>query len=259
MTRPTFSRARLACLLAALAGCGRLGIPDVRTDPDGAAEADADRRADGPGPGPDAAGPADAASGLLCGDPVRVDTVDVPTVSIGSQCWTARNLDRGVRLPLGTPPSQVGQVEKYCYLDDPARCASEGGLYLWSEMMAQAVTEGARGICPAGWHIPSDAEWMLLEASLGMSGADQQGFGFRGTIAARLLVGGDSGFGARYSGIATDTRVFLGENTDAFFWASTEGLAGANGLSRHLVMGFGGVERLGYDKENAFAVRCVRD
>ncbi|PIU75308.1 MAG: hypothetical protein COS76_01505, partial [Candidatus Portnoybacteria bacterium CG06_land_8_20_14_3_00_39_12] len=39
----------------------------------------------------------------------------------------------------------------------------DGGLYQWNQAMCGSTTEGAQGICPAGWHIATDAEWCTLE------------------------------------------------------------------------------------------------
>jgi uncharacterized protein (TIGR02145 family) len=51
----------------------------------------------------------------------------------------------------------------------------EGQLYQWSAAMNNSSTERAQGICPSGFHVPSDCEWMYLENSLGMSVYDQVG------------------------------------------------------------------------------------
>jgi len=50
----------------------------------------------------------------------------------------------------------------YCYNNDEWHCDEYGALYQWNEMMDYASTEGAQGICPTGWHIPTDDEWKIL-------------------------------------------------------------------------------------------------
>src|ERR687883_1187221 len=69
-----------------------------------------------------------------------------PTVKIGKQLWMARNL------AFAAPTS-------WCYAGDSADCERNGRLYTW---------DAARNVCPKGWHLPSDSEWMILEAQLGM-------------------------------------------------------------------------------------------
>ena len=51
-----------------------------------------------------------------------------------------------------------------------------GRLYSW------AAVNDDRGLCPTGWHVPSDSEWMDLEMALGMDAAEATGTGFREPI-----------------------------------------------------------------------------
>ena len=58
--------------------------------------------------------------------------------------------------------SDNGIIEKYCYNNDTANCNIYGGLYDWNEMMQYDTIEGTQGICPPGWHLPSESEWDIL-------------------------------------------------------------------------------------------------
>lgn len=70
-----------------------------------------------------------------------------------------------------------------------------GKLYSGGAAMNGSTTEGAQSICGVGWHIPSDNDWKILEGHLGMSRAEQDNLGLRGTDqGAQLKVGGSSGF-----------------------------------------------------------------
>ncbi|MBL0136275.1 MAG: fibrobacter succinogenes major paralogous domain-containing protein [Chitinophagaceae bacterium] len=62
-----------------------------------------------------------------------------------------------------------GIIEYYCYKDNLNICGEYGGLYRWDEMMNYNGTEGSRGICPNGWHIPTNQEFYDLEIFLGGS------------------------------------------------------------------------------------------
>ncbi|MBX7195827.1 MAG: fibrobacter succinogenes major paralogous domain-containing protein [Sandaracinaceae bacterium] len=180
------------------------------------------------------------------------------TVSIGTQCWLASNLIVGTRIPGTTAQTNNAVIEHYCY-GDAAACEA-GGLYTWQEAMQYVTTSGARGICPSGFHIPNELEWEALERSLGMPEADIAMFDFRGTTEGTALkLGGSSGFDGVLIGIRDNTGTYFGVGTDLFLWASDEGLGGANGVSRRLNGAFGGIERYGYAKANAFAIRCVQD
>lgn len=88
------------------------------------------------------------------------------TVMIGDQCWMKENLNVGIMISGYSEQSNNAIIEKYCPDDEIANCAKYGGLYQWDEMMRYETNNGAQGICPSGWHIPSDDEWKVLEGNL---------------------------------------------------------------------------------------------
>lgn len=106
------------------------------------------------------------------------DNQEYVAIPIGTQIWMAENLNVGTRINISTNGTEVlnqtdnGTIEKYCYDDDPTNCNIYGGLYQLEEAMNYNTTESSQGICPAGWHIPSDTEWKLMEIYLGMSETD---------------------------------------------------------------------------------------
>ena len=85
------------------------------------------------------------------------------TVLIGSQCWLKENLNVGTMINGTDDMEDNGIIEKYCYDNDTVNCDIYGGLYQWDEMMQYTTTQGAQGICPPDWHIPTDEEWKQLE------------------------------------------------------------------------------------------------
>lgn len=88
------------------------------------------------------------------------------TVQIFNQCWLKENLNVGRAIHGYFQPSDNDTIEKYCYNNELANCEKYGGLYNWKEMMNYSTKESVQGICPQGWHIPSDAEWILLEGGV---------------------------------------------------------------------------------------------
>lgn len=84
------------------------------------------------------------------------------TVKIGVSEWMAENLnDAGSD---GTTGS--------CYRDSAVNCLKYGRLYSWEEVMqgspaSGTIPSGVRGLCPVGWHVPSDAEWALMVRNTG--------------------------------------------------------------------------------------------
>jgi len=180
----------------------------------------------------------------------------------------AENLNVGAMIPGNSNQTNNSVIEKYCYNNDPNICVTDGGLYQWNEMMQYSITEGVQGICPAGWHLPTDTEWKTLEMALGMTQAEADAFGWHGTdqgdqlkTAADCLGGfncGISGFQALLAGgrgNRVGSVVFRG--THAFFWSSTE--SGLSVWGRHLHLAVARVDRKTLGKANGFSVRCVKD
>jgi uncharacterized protein (TIGR02145 family) len=91
------------------------------------------------------------------------DGISYETVQIGDHCWMAENLNIGTRIDGSNNQIDNGIIEKYCFNNTEANCDVYGGLYQWDEMMQYETTEGVQGICPDGWHVPTDAEWCELE------------------------------------------------------------------------------------------------
>lgn len=103
----------------------------------------------------------------VCGSPFLDDRNNklYPTILIGTQCWMGGNLDIGTLIPSSQAMQNNNTLEKYCYNNSADSCAKYGALYTWDETMQYVTTEGTQGICPAGWHIPSDNEWKVLEGN----------------------------------------------------------------------------------------------
>jgi len=177
------------------------------------------------------------------------------TAHIGEQIWMAENLNHGTRIPSGIEPDNGGFVQKYCLDDSESKCYTYGGLYSWDEMMAYSTTPGTQGICPSGWHLPTDEEWKQLEMHLGMSQADADIQGSRGTDqGAQLQVNGSSGFEALMGGKRTPQGATAEEGAYTSFWTSTDH------FSRTLSASYSEVWRGATDnKLNGFSVRCVKD
>ncbi|HZW39382.1 MAG TPA: fibrobacter succinogenes major paralogous domain-containing protein [Ignavibacteriaceae bacterium] len=105
----------------------------------------------------------DSISIFICGtSKVNYAGKDYNTVLIGTQCWLKENLNVGTRINGSPNMSNNGILEKYCYNNDTTYCDTYGGLYTWNEAMQYETTEGAKGICPTGWHIPTRSDFSTL-------------------------------------------------------------------------------------------------
>ncbi len=214
-----------------------------------------------------------------CGD-AFVDSRDgqsYNTVQIGTQCWMAENLNIGTMITGSSTQTNNGTIEKYCYDNDTSNCDTYGGMYQWDEAMQYVTTEGTQGICPSGWHIPTDAEWMTMEESLGMCSGTGSGCsgatGYRGTDEGSKMAGneplwtngnldqnanfGSSGFDGLPGGVGHVYGSFYALTYITYFWSSSEN--GSDAWSRYLDNNSAQVDRNYYYKGYGYSLRCVRD
>jgi uncharacterized protein (TIGR02145 family) len=178
---------------------------------------------------------------FTCGNPI-LDVRDgktYGTVLIGTQCWMASNLNIGLTVPTSQEQANNGTVEKYCYNNDNANCDVYGGLYQWNEMMdysppSSSSPSGRQGICPSGWHIPSEPEWCQMGAILDPS--FPCAYGYSGVTAGGMLKEAGTTHWASPNNGATNSSGFTGlpaggRYPDAsskdmtlytYFWTSTK-------------------------------------
>lgn len=176
-----------------------------------------------------------------------------PVVQIGEQIWMRENL-RVAKDPDGIP------VNSYCYGDDTIFENTYGRLYTWDAAMNGSVIEMAQGICPDGWHIPSDEEWKTLEIYLGMTReeADMENIWRGEGVGTSLIEGGSSGYEALLSGRRSSSGSYILLDQFEYVWTSTE--YGDYAWRRCL----NGLDtRVGrwntFPKTYAFSVRCIKN
>lgn len=207
-----------------------------------------------------------------CGDPI-IDTRDnqsYNTVQIGERCWMAENLNVGEMVPGSQNQINNQTIEKYCYEDNLDNCSEFGGLYQWDEMMQYENTTGGKGICPNGWHIPSETEWCTMAMTVdptvdcnngaGLTGAD---IGFKLKSTSGWNGGGSgsnsSGFNALPAGQRYNYGYFYYQGDYAYFWSSYLDIymnwPWYNGVSYDVDAMNRGAEQ----KEFGFSVRCAKD
>ncbi len=191
-----------------------------------------------------------------------IQTNSYKSVKIGTQTWMTENLNVD-KFRNGDPiPQAKTNAEWYaagdnnqpawCYYDnDSANGAKYGKLYNW-----YAVND-SRGLAPAGYHIPSHAEWTFLTTYLGdfdiagenmksKSGWDKNGNGTN-----------RSGFSGLPGGFRNINGTFYVVGEDGYWWSSSE--ASLNAWYRGLIYFYGYVVMKEDDKANGFSVRCLRD
>ena len=193
------------------------------------------------------------------------------TITIGTQTWMAENL-RTSKFRDGTDIPNIGyglwilnEGDAYCSYNnivDPVSIANYGRLYNW-----YTVTS-SHNIAPAGWHVPTDAEWTTLIAYLGgesVAGGKMKETGTTHWITPNTGATNESGFtglptGARDSGGSNPEPIFNSMGAIGYYWSSTEpGHNYAVGDYCRLSCDNATVFRYDTIKEEGFAVRLVKD
>ena len=136
------------------------------------------------------------------------------TIKIGMQTWMAQNLN-------------YESAGSYCYNDSASNCAKYGRLYTWAAAMDSAGTWSSngkgcgygktcsptypvRGVCPDGWHLPTQMEWNTLFMAVGgqsiagkklksLSGWDRDGNGTDDFLFSALPAGNRDDDGSYYN------------------------------------------------------------
>lgn len=197
--------------------------------------------------------------GFTCGDSVIYSGQNYTTVQIGTQCWFKKNLNVGTMVNGSVNQTNNSVIEKYCYNNSTADCTTYGGLYQWNEAMQYSVAEGAQGICPSGWHIPTDAEQNILDQLLNNTTCDPNRIGVWGCADAgtKLRAGGTSGFEGLLSGIRNSGGLFTGKGVATNIWSST--ISGLLSWYRGLNTGFVAVDRYRQGQNYGLSVRCIQN
>jgi uncharacterized protein (TIGR02145 family) len=195
------------------------------------------------------------------------------TIQVFSQCWLKENLNAGIMINSFCDMHNNDVIEKYCYNNKEDSCSKYGGLYQWSEMMNYNTTQGLQGICPPGWHIPSDEEWKILEGAadshygIGDTIWDNQDFrGFDAGMNLKSVTGWNAngngtdlyGFAGLPGGYRFNDGFFLAGGDYGIWWSSSE-VCSYNAYFRNLSCYNPGITRDSFNKEDGFSIRCLKN
>jgi len=185
-------------------------------------------------------------------------------VAIGSQCWFQENLNVSQN-PAGT------NITKKCYNNIAQNCIDYGGLYTWNVAMNNAsqsftIPSGRRGICPPGWHIPSELEWDLLIHHVASS-KDRAAIHLKETGTTYWnspnFAINSSGFSARGSGWEHSNGNKVGFKSSTRFWTTTMWYSNnTNETSAYYIELYSYLPdvRIELDSKSYFySVRCLKD
>ncbi|MAU75894.1 MAG: hypothetical protein CL831_03355, partial [Crocinitomicaceae bacterium] len=198
---------------------------------------------------------------IACGDLISHEGYNYSTVQIGDQCWFSENCRY---LPEVSDPSIDSTTEPhysvYGYTGTnvtaaqaTANYATKGVLYNWPAVMTE-------GICPLGWHIPSDGEFTELIDFLG--GESVAGYAMKSTSGWDTY-SGSSGNGSNSSGFnglpggSRVSGVFNYVGYAGYWWSASE--SGSYSRRTRLSSSTVYVLRGSYSRANGFSARCARD
>ena len=178
-------------------------------------------------------------------------------VKIGDQVWMAENMNYEVD-------------SSFCYNDSAGYCEKYGRLYRWAAAVGKSESEcgygytcslpsgNIQGVCPEGWHLPSNTEWETLFDVIG--GRSTAGAVLKSTFGWKNGGNGSEAFSfsALPVGIRGYSGSYYGEGDNAYFWSSTE-YDSNEAYSVYLNYGRDYANLSYISKDHGFSVRCLQD
>jgi uncharacterized protein (TIGR02145 family) len=200
---------------------------------------------------------ADGVCDFDCGELFPHEGYDYSTVQIGDQCWFSENCRY---LPEVSPPGEISVTDPYYYVyyyfgtdveaaKETTNYETYGVLYNWPAVMTE-------GICPNGWHIPSDEEYIDLADFLG--GENEAGYAMKSSSGWNNSGNGSNSSG--FTGLPGGFRNvdFISLEIAGFWWTSTD-FNTTESYYRQLQSSNNTFGRAHYSSYFGFSARCVRD
>lgn len=191
----------------------------------------------------------------------QAQTGDMTSVRIGSLEWMTRNLDVD-RFLNGEPVPSISSAKAWVDAGrsgEPATTLyenAERNLARWGRLYNFAAISDPRGLCPAGWRVPDDRDWIELEQVLGPDVAAQRLRSQSGWIDGPQGID-DVGFNARPAGFRTQRGDDFLAGRVAYFWSATS--VSAQETTAHMLFDYDPkIFRIVYDKAMGMSLRCVR-
>ena len=199
------------------------------------------------------------------------------TVTIGTQTWMAENLNYAYTGVKFSYSGYTSDSTSWCYDNDPSKCATYGRLYTWAAAMDSAGivdpsgagkgcgfdvycdAASVRGVCPSGWHLPSEAEWSDLYQAVGGTSSAGQKLKANTSLWNGKTGTDDYGFSVLPAGYRDYDGGFRLRGDYANFWSSPESeYSSSNAWSQYFNRNVNVGQGYGY-KYYGFSVRCLKD
>ena len=192
------------------------------------------------------------------------------TVYIGNQLWMAENL-KTTKYADGTGITQVNSenwnivninTDYYSwYNNDENNKDIYGALYSWGAAMKKESSSslnpsGVQGVCPTGWHLPSNDEWVELRNYIGGNGGKLKETGTLHWLSPNNEATNETGFSALPGGWRFVDGAFAELHNVGWWWSSTEWSTNYSGYWS--VVSYNASYTSGnYYKHIGLSVRCV--
>ncbi|MCL2183421.1 MAG: hypothetical protein FWB85_08135, partial [Chitinispirillia bacterium] len=151
-----------------------------------------------------------------------------------------------------------------CYDSLASNCDTYGRLYDWATVMdgassSESSPSGVQGVCPVGWHVPSGAEWTMLDNFVGSSAGNKLKSATGWEYYNASSVGTDDyGFSALPGGYGYSGGYFYRAGYYGNWWSATE-YGASYAWYRLMYYYYDDVLKYNYTKTHLFSLRCVRD
>lgn len=189
------------------------------------------------------------------------DSIQYAVVAIFNMTWMAENLRTtkyrdGTPIPLKAVNWNNDTTPAYCWFnnDQAAYGNKYGALYNW-----YAVNTG--NLCPAGWHVPSDAEWTNLAYSLlgeSIAGGKLKETDTVNWQSPNTAATNETGFTALPGAYRDFDGTFYGLGSFGSWWSTTESAVN-RAIVKDIYFNSGQLKSLTTSKGDGSAVRCVKD
>jgi len=189
------------------------------------------------------------------------------SIEIDALSWMAENLNFNVN-----GSRCYGQGELPSYEEAEANCEKYGRLYDWATVMSlpdscnknSCISQMAvphKGICPSGWHIPSDIEWAALIEYAG--GSSIAGKMLKATSGWNSVLSNGNGedaykFAALPGGMGTSAVTFGFESYDGYWWSALDS-KDSYAFGQKMSHGSDGTSFDRFPKSHLLSVRCLKD
>jgi uncharacterized protein (TIGR02145 family) len=194
-----------------------------------------------------------------CGDQIGHEGYNYSTVQIGEQCWFAENCRY---LPEVSPSSEESSTEPLYYVYDyqgtDVTAAKSTSNYETYGVLYNRPAVMTEGICPSGWHIPTDGEFTELTDFLGgedVAGGEVKEVGYDHWDSSNTGATNSSGW-TGLAGGCRNSGGFSYNGLNGYWWSASE--SGSYSLYRELYNGLDDVYRHSFNRYYGFSARCVR-